>query len=96
MCLSKYVRLDSARTAGFLRAATALLDAGANPTAGFLLNGEFETALYGAGGVAHHAEMTRLLLERGASPAVSVAEEPHGICHWLVPGCWFSITIGLL
>src|SRR5207249_398954 len=26
----------------------------------------------------------------------SVAAEPHGIRHWLVPGCWFSITIGLL
>jgi len=29
---------------------------------------EFETALYGAAGVAHHPEMTRLLLERGADP----------------------------
>jgi ankyrin repeat protein len=68
LCLSKYLRLDNARTGGFLRAATALLDAGANPNAGFLLKGEFETALYGAAGVAHHAEMTRLLLARGADP----------------------------
>src|SRR5438128_3894356 len=29
-------------------------------------------------------------------PPPSVAAEPHGIRHWLVPGCWFSITIGLL
>ena len=29
---------------------------------------DFETALYGAAGVAHHAELTRLLLERGADP----------------------------
>ncbi len=69
--LSKYLRLDPARTAGFLRAATALLDAGADPNTGFWTTGEFperETALYGAAGVAHHAELTRLLLERGADP----------------------------
>ncbi|MFI5309765.1 MAG: ankyrin repeat domain-containing protein [Gemmatimonadales bacterium] len=66
--LSKYLRLDRARTDAFLRAATALLDAGADPNTGFWLNGERETALYGAAGVAHHPEMTRLLLERGADP----------------------------
>lgn len=71
LCLSKYLRLDPARSAGFLRAATALLDAGADPNTGFWSLGEhkeFETALYGAAGVAHHAELTRLLLERGADP----------------------------
>jgi ankyrin repeat protein len=69
--LSKYLRLDPARTPAFLRAATALLDAGADPNAGFWTTGqhrEHETALYGAAGVAHHAELTRLLLERGADP----------------------------
>ncbi len=30
--------------------------------------GDFETALYGAAGVAQHAELTRLLLARGADP----------------------------
>ncbi len=39
---------------------TPLLDHGQHP--------ERETALYGAAGVAHHAEMTKLLLERGADP----------------------------
>jgi ankyrin repeat protein len=71
LCLSKYLRLDRTRTDGFLRAATALLDAGADPNTGFWTTGqypEFETALYGAAGVAHHPEMTRLLLERGADP----------------------------
>jgi len=71
LCLSKYLRLDKTRTDGFLRAATALLDAGADPNTGFWTTGqhpEFETALYGAAGVAHHPEMTRLLLERGADP----------------------------
>jgi ankyrin repeat protein len=69
--LSKYLRLDRARTPGFLRAATALLDAGADPNTGFWATGkvpEFETALYGAAGVAHHEELTRLLLDRGADP----------------------------
>ncbi len=69
--LSKYLRLDRSRTDGFLRAATALLDAGADPNTGFWTKGthpERETALYGAAGVAHHPEMTRLLLERGADP----------------------------
>ena len=69
--LSKYLRLDPPRTPGFLRAATALLDAGADPNTGFWTTGQYperETALYGAAGVAHHAELTRLLLERGADP----------------------------
>lgn len=71
LCLSKYLRLDPARSDAFLRAATALLDAGANPNTGFMTKGtfpEFETALYGAAGVAHHAGLTRLLLERGGDP----------------------------
>lgn len=68
LCLSKYLRLEPARTPGFLRAAEALLDAGADPNTGFWNRGEFETALYGAAGVAHHAELTRLLLQRGADP----------------------------
>ncbi|HET9837446.1 MAG TPA: ankyrin repeat domain-containing protein [Candidatus Angelobacter sp.] len=69
LCLSKYLRLDEERSEAFVRAATALLDAGADPNAGFWSEGEhreWETALYGAAGVAHHAELTRLLLERGA------------------------------
>lgn len=68
LCLSKYLRLDPARTAAFMRAATALLDAGADPNTGFWNKGEFETALYGAAGVAHHEALTRLLVERGADP----------------------------
>jgi ankyrin repeat protein len=71
LCLSKYLRLDRTRSAAFLRSATVLLDAGADPNTGFWTNGqnpERETALYGAAGVAHHAELTRLLLERGADP----------------------------
>ena len=73
LCFSKYLRLDRARSAGFLRAAQALLDAGASANTGWYeMNHrpepEWESALYGAAGVAHHAGLTRLLLERGADP----------------------------
>ena len=73
LCFSKYLRLDRARSDGFVRAATALLDAGASPNTGFY-NDEhqpkptLESVLYGAAGVAHHPELTRLLVERGADP----------------------------
>ena len=71
LCFSNYLRLDPTRTPAFVRAATALLDAGADPNGGFQSTGEcpeFESAIYGAAGVAHHAELTRLLLEHGADP----------------------------
>jgi ankyrin repeat protein len=71
LCLSKYLRLDKTRSEAFMRAATALLDGGADPNTGFWSKDEhreFETALYGAAGVAHHADLTRLLLERGSDP----------------------------
>src|SRR6185369_12529663 len=35
LCFSKYLRLDPARSEGFVRAATALLDAGASALTGF-------------------------------------------------------------
>ncbi|MBO9201603.1 MULTISPECIES: ankyrin repeat domain-containing protein [Niastella] len=71
LCLSKYLRLNKAKSHDFIDAATALLDAGADPNAGFMTSGpypEFETPLYGAAGVAHHAPLTKLLLDRGAEP----------------------------
>ena len=72
LCFSRYLRLDPARSAGFVGAAEALLDAGASANTGFYSNDhdppEFESAIYGAAGVAHHPELTRLLLERGADP----------------------------
>jgi ankyrin repeat protein len=81
--LSKYLRLDPSRSDAFLRAARALLDAGSDPNTGFWTTGEFpeyESALYGAAGVAHHAALTRLLIERGANPndADAVYHSPEG------------------
>ena len=73
LCFSKFLRLDPARSEGFLKAASALIDAGASANTGFFEENhqpkpEWESALYGAAGVAHHPEMTRLLLARGADP----------------------------
>jgi len=73
LCFSKYLRLDRQRSAGFVRAAQALLDAGANPNSGFFSHEhvpepEYESVLYGAAGIAHDAELTRILVQRGADP----------------------------
>jgi hypothetical protein len=73
LCFSRFLRLDSSRSEAFVRAARVLLDAGANANTGFFANShqpapQFESAIYGAAGVAHHPELTRLLLERGADP----------------------------
>jgi ankyrin repeat protein len=75
LCFSRYLRLDHARSNAFVRTARALLDAGASANTGWIemighLNPRLvlEAAIYGAAGVAQHAELTRLLLERGADP----------------------------
>jgi ankyrin repeat protein len=72
LCFSNFLKSDG-DTGGFVRAAQALLDAGANANTGFDEPGHeptstFESVLYGASGVAHHPELTRLLLEHGAEP----------------------------
>jgi ankyrin repeat protein len=81
LCFSKYLRLEPARTGGFVDAATALLDAGADPNTGFYTgeaeqDSEWECALYGAAGVAHHPELTRLLVESG--------ELTQDTLHWML------------
>jgi ankyrin repeat protein len=73
LCFSRYLRLDDSRSEGFVRAATLLLDAGADPNTGFYFAEHqpapgFESVLYGAAGVAHHPGVTGLLLQRGADP----------------------------
>ncbi len=73
LCFSKYLRLDPARSDGFVQAAKTLLTSGASANTGWYEKGEqpkamLESALYGATGVAHHAGLTRLLLEWGADP----------------------------
>jgi hypothetical protein len=73
LCFSRYLRLRPSPR--FVHAAELLLDAGADPGTGFFDTSHepepaFESALYGAAGVAHHPELTALLLARGADPNV--------------------------
>lgn len=73
LCFSRYLRDDAARPEPFVRTAEALLDAGASARTGFFDASHtpapaFESALYGVAGVAHHAPLTALLLQRGADP----------------------------
>ncbi len=73
LCFSRYLRLDRSRSAAFVRAASVLLDAGASANTGWFETAhepkaEWESAIYGAAGIAHHAALTRLLLEHGADP----------------------------
>ena len=75
LCFSRYLRLDNARSDAFVRTARALIDAGASANTGWIEMIDhpnprpvLEAAIYGAAGVAQHAELTRLLLERGADP----------------------------
>lgn len=75
LCFSRYLRVDKSRADSFLETARALLDAGASAKTGWFETIDqptprrvFESALYGVAGIARHAELTRLLLERGADP----------------------------
>ncbi|TLV03856.1 ankyrin repeat domain-containing protein [Dyadobacter luticola] len=71
LCMSKYFRLNTERSDDFLATARLFLEGGTDPNSDFWSTGtypEFETALYGAAGIAHHEGMTRLLLEFGANP----------------------------
>ena len=73
LCFSRYLKLDRARSDVFVQAATALLDAGASANTGWTElehdpKPTWESVIYGAAGIAHHPELTRLLLERGADP----------------------------
>ena len=75
LCFSRYLRLDRERAAGFERAARMLLEAGANANGGWYEKPDYEggspvweSAMYGAAGLAQSAGVTRLLLEFGADP----------------------------
>jgi ankyrin repeat protein len=75
LCFSRYLRIDKARSDAFVCTARSLLDAGASAKTGWTEmidhptpRPTFESAIYGAAGIAQHAGLTRLLLERGADP----------------------------
>jgi len=71
LAMSKFLRLKKRPEDGFIKAATVLMDAGANANSGFQSTGDYpdwESSLYGAAGVAQNAALTKLLLDRGADP----------------------------
>jgi ankyrin repeat protein len=75
LCFSRYLRLDKSRSEAFVRTATLLLDAGASANTGWYetiyhpnARPCFESAIYGAAGIAQHPGLTKLVLERGADP----------------------------
>jgi hypothetical protein len=75
LCFSRYLRLDRERFHAFVRTARALLNAGASANTGWIEMIDhpnprpvLEAPIYGAAGIAQHAELTRLLIERGADP----------------------------
>ena len=73
LCFSPHLRQEPDRADDFLRAASALLIAGANPNTGYWEPGhrptpELESVLYAASSVARNAALTRLLLQFGADP----------------------------
>jgi hypothetical protein len=74
LCFSRYLRIDSSRSEGFVATARALLEAGAKANTGWTETIDEpprevpETAIYGAAGIAQSAGLTRLLLEFDADP----------------------------
>lgn len=71
LCFSNYLKHEPGRE--FVLAASLLLDAGASANAGWLERDHqpepvWESVLYGAAGIAHHPELTQLLLDHGADP----------------------------
>jgi len=75
LAFSRYLRLDPSRSDAFVSTARVLLDAGASANTGWMETTDddpprefLESVLYAAAGLARHAGLTQLLLERGADP----------------------------
>lgn len=75
LCFSRYLRLDPSRSEAFVRTAQTLLDAGASANTGWYEmidhptpRPTFESAIYGAAGIAQHPGLTQLLVDNGADP----------------------------
>jgi ankyrin repeat protein len=73
LCFSQFLKADPSRSESFVRTAELLLKAGASANTGWFEKEhqpqpEWEPVLYGAAGIAHHPELTKLLLDWGADP----------------------------
>ena len=88
VCYSRYLRLDETRAPGLVETARLVLDRGADPNAYWIdpqeADGNRESALYGAVGIASNVELARMLVEAGADP--NDGETPyHMVEHPGVP-----------
>jgi ankyrin repeat protein len=79
-CFSRWLRVDPQRSAGIVEVVRLLLAHGADVDAQFVesMDGPWETALFGAAGIANHAGLTRMLLEAGADVNEGVPEPAPG------------------
>jgi FOG: Ankyrin repeat len=74
LCFSRYLRIDKDRSTAFAACARTLLARGAKADTGWSTEIDdpprliIESAIYGAAGVAHSAEVTQVLLDYGADP----------------------------
>jgi hypothetical protein len=88
LCFSRYLRRDARRSDAFVRTARALLDAGASAKTGWFETIDhpnprpiFESAIYGAAGIARHPGLTHLLLEHGADPSLMTRFGDNALHH---------------
>jgi ankyrin repeat protein len=77
-CYSRFLRADPVRADGIRSTAGVLLDAGADPNAGWQSGEYLEVALFGAAGIANDPILTRMLLDAGADPNETL-EDPASI-----------------
>lgn len=85
LCFSRFLKIEKDESDKFVRTAKILLDSGANANTGFYSdehkpNPTFESAIYGAAGVAHDPRITQLLLDYGADP--NDDETPYHAPEW--------------
>lgn len=90
-CFSRFLRADSDRAAGIVQIAKLLLERGADPNAHYWMDsgGErwYQSALYGAAGIANNVALTRALLDSGARVQPEDKESLYHAAEFPDPEC---------